>query len=210
MQKTMTAKAIAANRENARKSTGPRRTQAVSQNARTDGLLAKKLLFQSDEEKSDFEQLHCELEQDRQPVGPVERALVEEAAVCLWKLQSANGWEMRELDNRRAASTAIMKTLSESHEQERLPLFTKWDGKASAAQLGWDCEELVVRCDKRDFKQEGESSGDRKSKAGNLQIEAKLTTSLDSILRYQAVIKRDLYRVLAELREMQRERREEG
>jgi len=43
----------------------------VSQNARTHGLLAKKLLLQSDEEKSDFEQLHCELEQDRQPVGPV-------------------------------------------------------------------------------------------------------------------------------------------
>jgi hypothetical protein len=40
-----------------------------------------------------------------------------------------------------------------------------------------------------------------------VEIEAKLTTSLESILRYQTTIKRDLYHVLSELREMQSDRK---
>jgi hypothetical protein len=36
-----------------------------------------------------------------------------------------------------------------------------------------------------------------------LQIEAKLNTSLDTILRYQAALKRDLYRAIAALRAIQ-------
>jgi hypothetical protein len=42
--------------------------------------------------------------------------------------------------------------------------------------------------------------GDKNGKTGHVQIEAKLGTSLDTILRYQTTLKRDLYRVIAELR----------
>jgi hypothetical protein len=42
---------------------------------------------------------------------------------------------------------------------------------------------------------------------GHLQIEAKLSTSLDTILRYQAALKRDLYRAIAALRVLQHDRR---
>jgi hypothetical protein len=39
-----------------------------------------------------------------------------------------------------------------------------------------------------------------------VHIEARLNTSLDTILRYQAAIKRDLHRAITELRSRQRER----
>jgi hypothetical protein len=207
-KKTMTENALAANRENAQKSTGPLSTEDVSQNARKHGLLAKKLVFETDTDKYDFEQLLAGLEEDRQPVGSMERALVEEVATCLWKLNVANGWEMEELANRRAASKAIMQMLADHHDQQRLPLFTKWNGKASPAQLGWACQELVVRCDKGDAAQQLGYNQDQTSKTGRTQVEARLTASQDCILRYQGAIKRDLYRALAALREIQRERRE--
>ena len=45
-------------------------------------------------------------------------------------------------------------------------------------------------------------------KTGDVQIEVKLNTSMDSILRYQAALKRDLYRAIRTLREIQQQRRE--
>jgi hypothetical protein len=210
IRKAVTEKVIAANQSNSRKSTGPHDTSATRQNAITHGLLARQISFQTEEQKEAFDQLHDELMVDEQPVGAIERALVEEAAMCLWKMQLTNGWEIQELDNRRAASKAIMTTLADHHDQERMPLFTRGDGAVSAAALGWDCQELVVRCEKGDSEQDMKTDGDRASKSGHTQIEARLTTSPDSILRYQAAIKRDFYRAIDTLRAIQRERREES
>lgn len=210
IKKTMTAKAISANRENAKKSKGPRRTNMVSENAVVHGLLSRRLRFESDESKIEFERLLHELEDGCQPVGPLERTLVEEAAVCIWKLQIANGLEEQAIDNQQAASRALMQTVADSHQYQGVPLFTKWDGGASPARLGWECRELLVRSAKRDIEEERDSEddrNDRKSKTGHVEIEARLTTSLESILRYQASIKRDLYRALSALREMQRDRK---
>jgi hypothetical protein len=209
-KKTVTEKVIAANRANAKKTIGPRNTKTVSQNALKHGLLAKHLLFQNEEEKTEFNTLLDELDDDYQPVGRTEGALVEEVAVCLWKLQTANGWEVEELANRRKASKAILRTLAENYDGDQLPLFDRGDGSPSAAQLGWECQELVVRTGTRNSEQENESrSGDKKGKAGHVQIEAKLNTSLDTILRYEAALKRDWYRAIEALRAMQRQRRGE-
>jgi hypothetical protein len=51
-----------------------------------------------------------------------------------------------------------------------------------------------------------ENGFSKEDKTNHRSIEAKLTSSLDTILRYQSAIKRDLYRALAELREIRRER----
>jgi hypothetical protein len=48
---------------------------------------------------------------------------------------------------------------------------------------------------------------DKTGKSGQVQIEAKLNTSLDSILRYETALKKDLYRALRTLGEIQRQRR---
>ena len=207
IKKTVTANVIEANRSNAKKSTGPRNTTTVNQNATRHGLLAKTLRFRDDDEKNEFNRLMQELEEEQQAAGRIERVLIEEAAVCLWKLQSANDWEIQELANRRKASKAIMKSLAENCDEER-PLFNQWDSSPPAAQLGWDCDELVIRSGTTNSEQEKEKSGDQNCKAGHVQIEAKLTASLDTVLRYQAAIKRDLYRALAALRDMRRDREE--
>lgn len=208
-KKTMTEKVIAANRANAQKTTGPQNTSAVSQNALKHGLLAKHLLFRNEEEKMEFGKLLEELENEHQPAGRTERVLIEEIAVCVWKLGTANGWEVQELANGRKASKAILKTMADNYDGEQLPLFDQADASGSAAQLGWVCQELVVRTGTRNSEQERESVlGDRNGKVGHVQIEAKLNTSLDTILRYQAALKRDLYRAIVALRAGQGYRRD--
>lgn len=97
-----------------------------------------------------------------------------------------------------------MKTISENRNQERLPLFSQW-GVASDARLGWECQELVVRSEQRDSKQRYSD----KTEGGNVQFEMKLTTSLESVVRYEAAIKRDLYRALDALKCLQEARRGE-
>src|SRR5438874_10284936 len=164
IKKTVTANVIQANRSNAKKSTGPRNSTTVNQNATRHGLLAKALRFQTDDEKKEFERLIHELEEEQQACGGIERALIEEAAVCLWKLQSANDWEVQELANRRKASKALMKSLAETYDDENLNLFYRSDGSASPARFGWDCHELTVRSGTTNSEQEKESSGDRNRK----------------------------------------------
>ncbi len=208
IRKTITEKVVAANRANAQKTNGPNDKNALSQNAVKHGLLAKHLHFSNEEDKLEFSTLLGELEDDLLPVGRTERALVEEVAVCFWKIQMANGWEEVELTNRRKASKAILRTLAENYDADRLPLFDQRDGSPSAARLGWECQELVIRTSTKNSELESERiSGDKNGKVGNVQIEAKLNTSLDTILRYQAALKRDFYRAIGALQAIQQQKR---
>ena len=122
-------------------------------------------------------------------------------------MAESNGLEQQELEHRRKAAAAIVRTLAENHDGEQLPLFTQRDGSHSAVQFGWDCQELVVRTGTRKSEQEEKDSlGDGRGKIGHVQIEARLNTSLDTILRYQAAKKRDWYRAIKELRSLVREK----
>ena len=206
IKKSVTEKVIAANRANAQKGTGPQSTRTVKLNALKHSVLAKHLVFRDEQEEAEFNNLQAELEDEYQPCGQTERALVDEIAICLWKLQILNGWELQEITNRRKAAKAILRAVAENYDEEQLPLFTKGDGSRSAARLGWDCQELIVRTGTRNSEQDESFAGDTKDKAGHVQIEAKLTTSLDTILRYQAALKRDLYRAIAALRAIQAQR----
>jgi hypothetical protein len=60
--------------------------------------------------------------------------------------------------------------------------------------------------------EEADSDGlsDPKSKRGQVLIEAKLNSSIDTVLHYQTALKRDFYRAIATLRALQRERREKN
>ena len=119
VKKSMTEKVIAANRANAHKTAGPRNTEAVRQNAVKHGLLAKHLIFGDEEEKNAFNSL---LHGPRTRVLPRRTnraaALVEEVAICLWKLQTANDWEIQELGHRRQAAKAILRAVAENHCEE--------------------------------------------------------------------------------------------
>jgi hypothetical protein len=180
----------------------------VKQNARKHGLLSKNLHFEDEEDKETFQQLLTELGDEQGAEGPLEWALVEEAAISIWKLRTTNGWDIAELINRRKAAKAVLKALGDNYEDDQFQLFTGEYEKQSAATRGWDCQELVIRTGTRNVAEEDQPLSGANSKAGHVQIEAKLAASLDTILRYQAAIKRDLYRALAILREMRRDREE--
>jgi hypothetical protein len=209
IKKTMTAKAKEANQNNGKKGNGPTDPSKVTQNARKHGLASKYLAFQNEEERQEFHALLNELVDEHQPRGRTGVELVNKIAVAFWKSAEGNSWEMQALAHRRQATAAIMTTLAENYDGEQLPLFSERDGSHSAVQLGWDCQELVVRTGTRNSEEENEEiRKERRGKVGHVQIEARLNTSLDTIHRYQASINRDLYRALAEIRSMQRETRE--
>ncbi|MGA7380673.1 MAG: hypothetical protein WBX03_07450 [Terriglobales bacterium] len=204
IKKTISDKVIAANRENSKDSTGPKNTDDVGQNARTHGLLSKRLVFRNEEEQQEFAELLAELTDEHRPVHRTAWEMVHELAFCIWKKAEANGWELQELAHRSEAPAAILKALAENSDAGQLPLFTQPNGSQSAAQLGWDCQELLVRTGTSKSQQEEERSlGDRKGKSGHVLIEAKLNTSLDTIQRYQSAIKRDLRDTIATLRFLQ-------
>ena len=228
-KRTVTNDVLKANQSNARKSAGPRDTTRTARNARTHGLLAQYLVFDDVEEESAFQSLLARLMLDRRPVGCLEAALIDEIAVCLWKMSKANQLEQVEMSNRRKASRSILDSVVAHSEQEPLPLFQRDDGTMSAARCGWECEELVVHTGTRNSRIEtghegtinstgnanttGRSNFQKatghehaKNTAGQVHIEARLTNSIDSLLRYTASIKRDFYRAIRALHEMQRER----
>ena len=200
-KKTMTDKALIANRANPQKSTGPRNMAVVAQNARKHGLLAKNLRFESDADRNAFQELYKEMGEEQKPAGPMERILLEEAAVCIWKLRMTNGWDVAELVNRRRAARAVIKKLEEHGGDDQLQLFSAFDDERAALRHGWHCQELVIRSGTKNVEQDTHPSS-ANTKGGDLQIEAKLNSSLDGVLRYQASIKRDLYRAIAVLRDM--------
>jgi hypothetical protein len=211
IKKTMTDKAIAANQINGPKSNGPNHPIRANQHARKHGLQSKHLVFKSEEEQQEFDALQNDLLDEYQPVGRTELELVGKVAVNFRKSAEENGWELQELGRRGQAPAAILRTLAENYDGEQLPLFTGRDGSQSPVQFGWDCQELIVRTGTRNSEiEKDEVLTDQKATVGHVQIEAKLNTSVDTILRYHAAVNRDLYNSIRELRTIQRERREQN
>ena len=189
IRKTVSDKVIAANRENARKSPGPRSAvvkSALKYHAVKHGLLTKALSFPSDEEKAEFRELAAELEKDLKPRDILQGMLVQEIAVCWWKLQTTQRLQLEELRTRRKASTAILKTFIHEDEQAD-PLSSRPDDLRSATRFGWECRELVLTAVGEQSKEEITSSFDGGTeKGGRLGFKAKLGNSTDSLLRYRA------------------------
>ena len=80
---------LAANRANARSSTGPttaRGKSIAARNATRHGLLSTRLLL-DDEDSSEFQRLLDELMEAFRPAGALERLLIERIAVTVWRQQ---------------------------------------------------------------------------------------------------------------------------
>jgi hypothetical protein len=199
INKTVTEPVLLANRENGGKSPGPRNTKNTRYNATTHSLLAKQIRFRDESEEKEFRKLVAEL--SRNPVGPTEQTLVVEMAIGQWRLQNVYGWESLEIKNRENAATAILNGLRENVEAQELSLF-------AATQQGWSARELSVRSGSRNSGEEETLLGDKTDKTGHISVEAKMSSSLDTLLRYGASIRRDFYRALGTLRQLQRERLE--
>lgn len=199
-KKTITERVLAANRENGKKSIGPRTTAGTRYNAVTHSLLAKKILFRDESEQDEFAKLVAELSRHHEPVGPTEGALVSEMAIALWRLHHLYGWELLEVSNREKAAAAIFQGLRDSNDAHALPLL-------AMTREGWAAQELTVRTGMRSREEEGLLE-EKIEKAGNVLVEARLTSSLETLLRYGASIRRDFYKALDILHELQDRRLE--
>lgn len=103
MSKRVTDKQLAANRRNARKSTGPRtpRGREVSKmNALKHGILSKQVLVAARhhrESGSELEALHRRFWDQLQPSGPLEEMLVDQIVTAHWRLRRALTAEAAEI-----------------------------------------------------------------------------------------------------------------
>ena len=100
MPKRVTEKQLQANRDNARRSTGPRSTEGkarAAQNALKHGLRASQVvILGSDgaEDPADFDALVADLCHELQPRGVVEQMLVARLAAAYWRLRRAQRFEL--------------------------------------------------------------------------------------------------------------------
>ena len=102
---------IAANRENAQKSTGPKTPEgraAVRLNGLKHGLSAETIVVMG-EDPADFEALHDSLRAEHQPATPTEEILVRQLAVAAWRqlrfFRMEAGYFKNEDEERRNASS---------------------------------------------------------------------------------------------------------
>lgn len=221
-KKTVTQAVLDANRANSRSSTGPKTKHGKSNssyNALRHGILARKVVLDTHEQRAEFRELRHACRKEWGPDGLYEKFLVEEIAVIFWKLGILEGLQAQELLRRQELSDDVDSIF---HKDLELPI----SGYDLPLDRGWDCERLVVRAvSGKDNSYSSASRGpavvqgqvinafqnsqdSNSQKAGHLEFEAVLGNSLANMTRYQSVLKRDLYRAIEELRKTQAERSE--
>ncbi len=204
-----TEKQAAANRRNARKSTGPRtsRGKAVSKfNAVNHGLLARDAVLPG-EDAGDLEALHRRLAEELSPVGEVELMLVDRIADLSWRLRRAARVE-----------TGLYTVFREEVEvQER------WDAQQSLGGVPKAPEWLIGRSrgDSPHGSGGGEADDDAVpvvSEKPNPETSLRLlgksflhdagsTDAFGKLSRYEAAMERSFYRALRELMHLQQVRK---
>jgi len=103
MQSPSPQQRVEANRRNALASTGPRSDEGkvrAKRNSLRHGLLSKEVVImhgEGAEDPDEFAALVQSLRDDRQPVGALELILVEQIAVCYWRLRRALRCEVGEI-----------------------------------------------------------------------------------------------------------------
>lgn len=110
-----TPKQIAANRANAKASTGPRTAQGKSasrKNAMLHGILSRELLV-GNEDPTVYERLLTGLIDDFAPQGANELMLVEKMAIALWKMKRLNAAEAATIKHSQMMTSAHHASMSE-------------------------------------------------------------------------------------------------
>jgi len=185
-----------ANRRNARKSTGPKTQEGkavVRLNALKHGLRTEDVLLLPGEDSGELGKLAKRVRADLDPVGEMERLLVERVISAIWRLRRANqietgilAWEYYGLQSDRASWEV------KSHEYDRLggllvePTILDEDKHEQALQKVRDIEEI------------------RRSEIPTLgQAFMKAQDALTRLARYETTIERSLYKALGHLEKLQ-------
>jgi hypothetical protein len=117
---------IAANRRNARKSTGPRTPQgkaAVAKNPVKHGLFARQALIDT-EDHAEFDLYRDHMLEDLAPVGPLESALAERIVTLYWRLRRAACTQNQTIEtlSRPKPPTPLQKSIQALLPKACLPL----------------------------------------------------------------------------------------
>jgi hypothetical protein len=221
-KKKVTPAVLNANQANSKSSTGPTSKQGKAnsrRNAKTHGILATKLVFETEEQRKEFEELLQACRKDRAPQGLLEEGLVEEIAIVFWKLGITEGFVAKDLLRRQDLDDDLGGIFS---KDIHLPI-SSWD---LPLDRGWECERIVVRAVGRTDSSSASASrgpavfqnqvitaiqktnGDNHQKAKHLEVEAVLGSTFDKMTRYQSALKRDLYRTIDMLCKLQAERKD--
>ena len=202
IKKTVTDRVVQASRENGKKNkTGPRNTTKTRFNALKNGFLARKVIFRNESDHREFNALLASLTRYHRPVGPTERTLVCEVALSSWRWQGVYGWESLEMSRRENESANILQAIGGTVNSFDLPL-------SGITPEGWEPREITVRAGTRNREEEKSSGGEGTDKTAQTIVEAKMSAPLELILRYGAAIRRDYYRALTALLQLQQERLE--
>jgi len=192
----------AANRANARRSTGPKTPKgktAVRLNAIRHGLLARDAVLLG-EDSDAFEELRNEVWAELSPVGPVEKLLVERVVNEMWRLQRATRAETA-LYHWRMYRLKAMRLKQKVHSYEEsvsdgLPPGTWITDKAAHSEA----QEAVAEA-------ESERDRDEVLLGCAFDEDAKEADTFAKLARYETCHQRSLFRILDELRQMQEKRR---
>ena len=209
IKKNVSDKTVAANRENAKKSTGPKTESAKSNlkyHAVKHGLLTKALLLRNQKEEEEFQELADKLESYFKPRNVVEEMLVEDIAVSWWKLKTVQDLLIKDLRARQKTSEAVLDTFNNASSGVGIPLSSSSRELRMAANFGLECRELVLKVEGKQLDEKGEKEtfNAHPAKTGGITMEARLGTSSETLLRYERACKADLYRAIATLKNLQR------
>jgi hypothetical protein len=208
IRRTVTQKVLDANRENAQKSTGPNTEtgkEASSANSVKHGLLADGLVFESEKQEEQFAEFMNQLTHDLMPDGALQSIMVEEIAVCYWKLGLALRWEMAAARSRRESSRDVVQSLVAENLGNKSQLEFLDKQRVALGDGGWECTELLVRKGRISESSNSTNVAGRDVKAGeevHVQVGAKLATALETTMRYSAMIRRDLHRAIDQLKSL--------
>ena len=164
---TISARKLAANQQNARRSTGPRTPEGkarVRHNALKHGLLAKEVIVPLGDEyekRAAFYRLLADLGQHYAPVGPIEAMLVEMIAVAYWRLRRATRAEVGELideyddvpprvedvPNLSGVAETLRRQVEAADPDSDFGTWLQNEGDILAG-LGWDLQEVAAHINK--------------------------------------------------------------
>ena len=195
-----------ANRENARKSTGPKTPEgkaATRLNAVKHGLLSQQVLLPG-EDAAALEELGERLRTELQPVGPLEDILAEQIIAAFWRLH-----RLRRVE----AGIFAWERYGELHERAQIeaksfkrdPLLDMID-KDTTITDEQKHQEALVKAQELQAEQFEETAT-----LGRIFMrDASGAHAFSKLSRYEVAMERSLYRAVHELQRLQAARRAEG
>lgn len=195
-----------ANRQNAARSTGPKRlTRFSSRNSYKHGFFAQAVRFETEEEQEEYRQLEADLHLDFKPMGTMEELWVGRAATLLWNQRRIEAMLQMQLDP--FSSAALERQLERFVHDSALAETPVFGLQEAARRQGspWEIREILVRVGNENSEEDAKPPAAKNKHC----IEARLGPSIDVLFRYRSMMERSLEKTL-DLLEKRRARRLAG